>query len=144
MSTLAPLHELGVTVQVTDDGKLRLQCDREIPEAVEYARRNKQAIVAELTRDAGKRGRPPLPDACPLVNGGYCPPECRFETRLMVRLIETGALPDPKIGCPLRHVCGLFSEWPRTRPEYPIVEDDPLPPEHEPQKTPPYRKRFYR
>ncbi|GAB6909653.1 hypothetical protein DESC_810093 [Desulfosarcina cetonica] len=54
-----------------------------------------------------------LPSACPLVDGGICPPGCRFETKLMVRMLENGTLPDPKIGCPLRGACGLFSEWPR-------------------------------
>jgi hypothetical protein len=74
---------------------------------------------------------PPLPDACPLVTGGSCPTGCRYTTKFLVRLIKTGALPDPQIGCQLRSVCGLFSEWPRTRPEYLKHEDVPPAPEPE-------------
>jgi hypothetical protein len=74
---------------------------------------------------------PPLPDVCPLVTGGSCPTGCRYTTKFLVRLIKTGALPDPQIGCQLRSVCGLFSEWPRTRPELPALED--IPPALEPE-----------
>ncbi len=56
---------------------------------------------------------PPLPTDCPMVDGGACPPGCRFETKFLCRMIEEGSLPDPETGCPLRGVCGLFSEWPR-------------------------------
>lgn len=54
-----------------------------------------------------------LPDACPMVTGDGCPPGCRFETKFFVRMLEQGILPDPAVGCPLVHVCGLVPDRPQ-------------------------------
>jgi len=112
MSILAPLTDMGVSVFLGENGKLKLQCGREIPEAVEYARQHKDAIIAELKSSANPA---PLPDACPLVNGGPCPPGCRFTNEVLAELIESGELPNRTTGCPLRSACGLFAEWPLKR-----------------------------
>ena len=48
-----------------------------------------------------------LPLECPFNTGGKCPPGCRFDTKFFHRMIETGVLPDPVKGCPLKDVCGL-------------------------------------
>lgn len=59
---------------------------------------------------------PSLPSDCPFETGGFCPPGCRYTTKFLVMMIKRGMLPDPKIGCPLRHVCGLWSLWPKPDP----------------------------
>jgi hypothetical protein len=47
---------------------------------------------------------------CPLVLGGFAPPECRYTHELLIRMIKTGALLDPDTGCPLRRVCELGTQ----------------------------------
>jgi len=50
-----------------------------------------------------------LPPDCPL-QGGPVPSGCRFEARLLARLIQEGALPLPGGRCPLRGVCKVAAE----------------------------------
>lgn len=45
-----------------------------------------------------------LTDRCPFNTGGSCPPGCRFETKLFLRMIRAGVLPTSD-GCPLRRFC---------------------------------------
>ena len=98
--------------------------------------RNPKRMVSKKKMEKDEYIRPshllPFPDDCPLEHGGFCPDGCRFTTDSLVGLIKTGVMPDPKKRCPLRQVCGLFSEWPRTRPESsPVVEEDTPSPEPE-------------
>jgi hypothetical protein len=107
VSALSPLRELGLLVSITDTG-LRLSGLSALPKdqaarVVEYAKEHKPAIIAELS--AGPR----LPEACPFLTGDACPPGCRFETRLFLRMIETGVLPTAE-GCPLLSACGLLAK----------------------------------
>ena len=52
-----------------------------------------------------------LPNGCPLLAGEYfhgqIPPGCKYERRLLQRMLKTGALPLPGGQCPLRCACGL-------------------------------------
>ena len=57
------------------------------------------AIVAIVAIDG-------LPTECPFNTGGPCPPGCRFETKLFLRMIREGVLPTDG-GCPLLSVCNL-------------------------------------
>jgi hypothetical protein len=45
-----------------------------------------------------------LPEGCPLL-GGPVPAGCRFEAKLLRRMMAEGALPLPGGRCPLRQVC---------------------------------------
>lgn len=55
----------------------------------------------------------PLPNACPLATNRFTPGverACRFNKRLLLRLVQSGAL-RPETGCPLVRLCGLASPW---------------------------------
>jgi hypothetical protein len=141
MNAISVLSEAGIFASIEPPDGVRLKGLSKLQgekkrKIIEYAKNHKLDILSELvSRPFNLRDwkfpdhLPQLPDGCPLTAGGTCPPGCRYETRFLARMIETGILPDPDKGCPLRHVCGLFSEWPRSRPEYPAVEDEPPAPE---------------
>ena len=70
MSVLTPLQDLGVTVILTETGKLKLQGNNKadqavVSTAVEYARTNKPAIIAALSQS----GEPGQCESCPAA--GY-------------------------------------------------------------------------
>ena len=91
---------MGVVVYLAQNGKIKVQGHGRNNKVVEYVRANKPAIIKALSNKAD------LPPTCPLNNSGYCPPGCRFNNRLLIRMIKSGTLPDPIIGCPLLPVCG--------------------------------------
>lgn len=102
MSILVQLEDMGVTVHLAENGKLKVRGRGHNNDVVEYIRTHKQAIVEALSN------RTELPQSeCPLVHGGFAPPECRYTHKVLIRMIETGTLPDPCTGCPLRRVCPL-------------------------------------
>jgi hypothetical protein len=71
MSVLTPLQDMGVTVFLSDAGKLRIQGrasqldQAQIDSAVEYARNHKPAIIAALSQN----GSPGQCESCPAA--GY-------------------------------------------------------------------------
>lgn len=67
--------------------------------------------IAEL-QGPGLYGIPPwppaapdLPSGCPLLGPGPHPDGCRFDHRLLRRMIQEGTLPLPGGRCPLRQAC---------------------------------------
>ena len=74
MSVLTPLQDMGVTVILSDAGKLRIQGrasqldQSQIDSAVEYARNHKPAIIAALSQN----GTPGQCESCPAA--GYWDP----------------------------------------------------------------------
>ena len=65
MSILTPLNDLGVSVSLSDNGKIKLTSKDEKPEAVEFVRRHREAILAALSQT----GTPGQCESCPAA--GY-------------------------------------------------------------------------
>ena len=104
MSILAPLNKMGVSVSLSEKGKLKLTAKAPNPEAVEFVKRNRAAIITELQKS--DLPNPDLPASCPFNTGGFAPEGCRFSHDLLMSLIVAGVMPDPKIGCMFKAVCG--------------------------------------
>jgi hypothetical protein len=51
-----------------------------------------------------------LPEGCPLLGPGPHPAGCRFEAKLLRRMMTEGALPLPSGRCPLRTTCKVGRE----------------------------------
>jgi hypothetical protein len=108
MSVLAPLKECGVAVTLAGNHKLVVQGHGDSTRAINYVRRNKEAIIRELSSRSTEGTKPDswgLPLECPLLDKPV-PGGCRFEAKLYRRMVNEGVL---QLGgpCPLLNVCIL-------------------------------------
>lgn len=103
MNPLATLRTMGVTVELADNGRLKIRGQEPNPAALEYAKQNKPAIIDALRSDLPN---PSLPATCQLNHGGFAPAGCRFAHDLLMSLITAGVMPDRQVGCMFRDCCG--------------------------------------
>jgi hypothetical protein len=111
MNTIAFLEDAGVKAEVIGNSIKLSGLSKLTPEkknqVIEHARAHKPNILMAMSQGESSDQLPPLPTACSLVDGGHCLPECRYTNKFLTRMITTGVLPDPNVGCPFRHVCNL-------------------------------------
>ena len=65
MSILTPITDMGVSVSLSVNGKIKLTGKAETPQAVEFVRRHREAIIAALSQT----GEPGQCESCPAA--GY-------------------------------------------------------------------------
>ena len=127
MNAILVLSESGIQASfeppdgVRLKGLSKLQGEKK-EEIIEFAKNHKFAIIGALA----DLPNPDLPATCPFNTGGYAPAGCRFSHDLLMSLIIADVMPDPDVGCILKHICG---ELPEKKDEAkPIPADERLVP----------------
>jgi hypothetical protein len=120
MSYLNAIRNMGASVRLSKDGKLKLSGSGDHDSVVAYVREHKEDIIHEL--ESSDLPNPDLPPICPFNTGGYAPDGCRFAHDLLMNLIVTGVMPDPEVGCMFKCVCGELPD--RKKQVKPFVADE--------------------
>lgn len=120
MSYLDAIRNMGASVRLSKDGKLKLSGTGDHDSVVAYVREHKVDIIHEI--ESSDLPNPDLPPTCPLNTGGHAPDGCRFAHDLLMNLIVAGVMPDPDVGCMFKHICGELPD--RKKQAKPLVADE--------------------